>query len=63
MKANFSPGEPMPRRAKATTAKGKIVDVTRWAERQGFFNVAAELREALALLPEPTPKRAGRRAR
>ena len=53
----------MPRRARATTAKGKIIDVIRRAERQGFFNIAAELREALALIPEPTPKRAGRRAR
>lgn len=52
----------MPRRAKPTTAKGKIIDVIRWAERQGFFNIAVELREAIALLPEPTPKRAGRRA-
>ncbi len=46
----------MPRRARPTTAKGKITDVIRWAERQGFFNIATELREALALIPEPTLK-------
>jgi hypothetical protein len=40
--------------ARATT---KIADVIRWAERQGFHNVAAELQAALALLPaEAQPK-------
>jgi hypothetical protein len=63
MAAYFSPGELMPRRTRLTTAKGKIIDVTRWAERQGLFNVAADLREALAPLPEPPPKQAGRRDR
>ena len=55
----------MPRRAKTTTAEGKIADVIRWADRQGFHNIAAELREALALLPIPEPltTRAKRRVR
>jgi hypothetical protein len=58
-------GEPMPRRAIPTTAEGKIADVIRWADRQGFDNIAAELRQALALLPpsEPPAARAKRRAR
>lgn len=33
---------------KHKTAKQKIADVIRWAERQGFFNIAEELRSALA---------------
>lgn len=45
----------MPRRAKPTTAKGKIADVICWADRQGFHNIAAELRQVLALLPPPEP--------
>lgn len=55
----------MPRRAKPTTAEGKISDVIRWADRQGFHNVAAELRQALALLAvsEPLTTRAKRPAR
>ena len=43
----------MPRRARPTTAAGKIADVIRWADRQGLHNVAAELREALTLLSRP----------
>ena len=38
----------MPRRARPTTAVGKITDVIRWADRQGLHNIAAELREVLA---------------
>jgi len=45
----------MPRRARPTTAAGKIADVIRWVDRQGFRNFAAELREALALLEAPAP--------
>jgi len=51
----------MPRRARPMTAKGKIIDFIRWAERQGFVNIATELREALALIPDPTLKQARRR--
>jgi hypothetical protein len=34
------------------TAKQRIADVLRWAERQGFFNIAEELRIALATMPD-----------
>jgi hypothetical protein len=47
----------MPRRAKPTTAHEKIASVIQLADRQGFKNIATELREALALLPEVLPTR------
>jgi hypothetical protein len=34
------------------TARERIADVIRWADRQGFYNIAADLRHALALLPD-----------
>ena len=37
---------------KHRTAKQRIADVIRWAERQGFFNIAADLRAALADMPD-----------
>ncbi len=33
---------------KFKTAKQEIADVIRWAEKQGFFNIAEALRRALA---------------
>jgi hypothetical protein len=33
------------------TAQGKIANVIRWAEKQGYGHVAADLRAALDLLP------------
>jgi hypothetical protein len=46
----------MPRRAEPKTARDRIARVIAWAEQQGFKNIAADLREALALLPEPAAK-------
>jgi hypothetical protein len=45
----------MPRR-RPNTATAKIADVIRWADRQGFKNIAAELRDALKLMPSPESK-------
>jgi hypothetical protein len=42
----------MPKGRKKKNAKQKIADVIKWAERQGFHNIAAELRAALAELPD-----------
>jgi|HubBroStandDraft_6_1064221.scaffolds.fasta_scaffold2918185_2 hypothetical protein len=42
----------MGRQPKFKTAKREIADVLRWAERQGFVNIAEALRRALALLPD-----------
>ena len=53
----------MPKRARPTTAEGKIADVMRWADRHGLHNIAAELREALALVPPPEPTAIRRRRR
>jgi hypothetical protein len=33
------------------TARAKIFAVIRWAEGAGFYNIAAELRDAVSLLP------------
>ena len=44
----------MPRRAEPKTARDRIARVIAWAEQKGFTNIAADLREALALLPEPS---------
>ncbi len=38
----------MARRPKVVTPEHRVADVLRWAERQGFENVAADLRQALA---------------
>jgi hypothetical protein len=37
---------------KHKTAKKRLADVIRWAEQQGFFNIAEELRSALAEMPD-----------
>ena len=44
----------MPRRKNPDdrTARERIADVIRWADRQGFYNIADDLRHALALLPD-----------
>jgi hypothetical protein len=45
----------MPRRKNPDdrTARERIADVIRWGEnRQGFYNIADDLRHALALLPD-----------
>ena len=34
------------------TAQEKILSVIAWATRAGFYNIAAELRDALSLLPD-----------
>jgi hypothetical protein len=39
-------------RTQTQTAKQKLADVIRWAERQGFLNVAEELRSILAAMPD-----------
>jgi hypothetical protein len=41
----------MPRRREPKSAREKVAAVLRWAERQGFDNVAADLHDALAILP------------
>lgn len=41
----------MPRPSMIPTARGKIINVVLWAEREGYMHVAAALRTALALLP------------
>ena len=46
----------MPRRAEPKSAHDRIARVIAWAEQQGFKNIAADLREALALLPSPAAK-------
>jgi hypothetical protein len=38
--------------SKHKTAKKRLADVIRWAERQGFFNIAEELRNILAEMPD-----------
>jgi len=45
-------GATMARRRMLTTAREKILSVIRWADQQKFQNVAAELRDALAELPD-----------
>jgi hypothetical protein len=37
-------------------AAAEIADLIQWADRQGFQDIAAELRDALALLPSPESK-------
>jgi hypothetical protein len=37
---------------KHKTAKQRIAAVLKWAESQGFFNIAEELRIALATMPD-----------
>jgi hypothetical protein len=37
----------MPRPRKKKTPKQEIADVIRWAEKQGFINIAEALRRAL----------------
>ena len=47
-------------RRKRRTAREKIAGVVKWAQQVGCLNIAAELSDALALLPpesEPLPKR------
>jgi hypothetical protein len=47
----------MTRRRTSVTAREKIADVIRWADRQGLHNIAAELRSALTLMgDEPGAK-------
>jgi hypothetical protein len=41
----------MGRRRKPKTAREKILSVIAWGRRAGVHNIAAELRDALALLP------------
>jgi hypothetical protein len=53
----------MLKRTKSTTTAAKISDVIRWADRQGFHNIAGELRGALALLPVPEPPTARTKSR
>jgi len=38
----------MARGRKHTTAKKRLADVIRWAEQQGFLNIAEELRSVFA---------------
>jgi hypothetical protein len=48
-------------RRKRRTAREKIAGVIKWARQVGCFNIAAELNDALALLPpEPERKRLSR---
>jgi hypothetical protein len=42
----------MGRRPEFKTAKQEIADVIRWAERQGFHNIAEALRRALDALAD-----------
>jgi hypothetical protein len=51
----------MARRRKPVTAREKILSVIRWADQQEFHNVAAELRDALARLPDDGPAPRGAR--
>jgi hypothetical protein len=44
----------MTRPTNTARAANKISLVIRWAEQQGFHNIAAELQAALALLPTET---------
>ena len=51
-------------RRKRRTARAKITGVVKWAQQVGYFNIAAELNDALALLPpESEPQPATRRPR
>jgi hypothetical protein len=38
----------MGRHCEVKTVKKRLADVIRWAEKQGFFNIAEELRSVLA---------------
>lgn len=53
----------MPRRAEPKSAHARIARVIAWAERSGFNDIAADLREALALLPKPSAKQPKARKR
>jgi hypothetical protein len=46
----------MTRPTKLARGRAKIASVIRWAEQQGFHDVAAELQAALALLPDEPAK-------
>jgi hypothetical protein len=53
------------KRRKRRTAREKIAGAMKWALQVGCFNIAAELNEALALLPcesEEAPPKRWRRA-
>jgi hypothetical protein len=52
----------MPR--KRRTARTRIAGVVSWAQRLGYYNIAAELNDVLALLPpDSEPQPATRRPR
>jgi hypothetical protein len=49
-------------RRKRRTARAKIAGVVKWAQQVGYFNIAAELNDALSLLPpESEPQSATQR--
>lgn len=51
-------------RRKRRTAREKIAGVVKWAQQVGCLNIAAELNDALALLPpDSEPQAATRRPR
>ena len=57
----FSQGDAITRPANTERARTKLAAMIRWAEQQGFHNIAAELQAVLALLPDepgkPEPRR------
>ena len=53
----------MGRPRKLKTPKQEIAAILRWAEQQGFHNIAAELQATLALLPPETSTKPDKRPR